>query len=229
MQPTFLPYVGFFALMDYVDEFVFLDNVQFDKRSWQQRNYLKGVSEKEIINIPVLTKGKFDQKILDVEIDYTNFKINKLINKIKINYKKSKYLDLYINDIEIIFKKKHVKLVNLNSELILKFCEYLNIKTEISFASKLLGDKKLVKIDLLKEISKIKKSNNYISTIGSKDYLKSLKKFPDTEISIKFFSFDDVKYFQLGNNFVPNLSIIDLLFNEGPNSINILRKYFKII
>ena len=42
MQPTFLPYVGFFALMDYVDEFVFLDNVQFDKRSWQQRNYLKG-------------------------------------------------------------------------------------------------------------------------------------------------------------------------------------------
>ena len=117
MQPTFLPYIGFFALIDYVDEFVFLDNVQFDKRSWQQRNFLKGSSKKEIINIPVLTKGKFDQKILDVEIDYTNFKINKLINKIKINYKKSRYLDLYINDIEKIFKKNHTKLINLNTEI----------------------------------------------------------------------------------------------------------------
>ena len=82
MQPTFMPYIGFFALIDYVDEFIFLDNVQFDKRSWQQRNYIKSNSKKELINIPVLSKNKFKQKILDVKIDNVSFKVKKLLNKI---------------------------------------------------------------------------------------------------------------------------------------------------
>ena len=229
MQPTFMPYIGFFALIDYVDEFIFLDNVQFDKRSWQQRNYIKSKSKKELINIPVLSKNKFKQKILDVKIDNVSFKIKKLLNKIIFCYKKSKYFNEYFNEIEKILIKNHNLLLDLNSELIFKICELLNIKTEILYASKILDNDKFYKIDFLKEILLIRNCNKYISTIGSKDYLKSLTKFPNSNIEIQYFEFNSQQYEQQGNNFIPNLSILDLLFNEGKNSVNIMRENFKLI
>ena len=75
-QPTYLPWQGYFALIDYVDEFVFLENIQFNKRSWQQRNKIVS-NEKEIfLTIPVKTKGKFSQNIFEVEID--DFEKNKI-------------------------------------------------------------------------------------------------------------------------------------------------------
>ena len=76
-QPTFFPWQGYFALIDFVDEFIFLDNVQFDKRSWQQRNYIKLNNNRHLMTIPVISKNKFTQKIFEVEIDYSNFKIFK--------------------------------------------------------------------------------------------------------------------------------------------------------
>ena len=60
-QPTFLPWCGFFSLISNVDQFVFLDQVQFDKRSWQQRNYISVKGEKKLLTIPVKSKGKFNQ------------------------------------------------------------------------------------------------------------------------------------------------------------------------
>ena len=68
MQPTFLPWVGYFALMDRVDRFVFLDDVQFDKRSWQQRNRIKTANGPLWLTVPVLTKGRRDQTIAEVQI-----------------------------------------------------------------------------------------------------------------------------------------------------------------
>ena len=229
MQPTFMPYGGFFALINYVDEFILLDNIQFNKRSWQQRNYIKNNQEKELITIPVLSKKKFDQKILEVKIDYNHFKVSKLLNKIKFSYSKSKYFDFYFPDLEIIFNKNHKTLVQLNSDLIHKICEFLKINTNIILASNLIDNTKLQKIDLLVEILKIRKCDEYISTLGAKDYLKSLKKFPDSEIVIKYFEYEEGNYIQSGNRFISNLSILDLLFNEGPNSVIVLKNFFKLL
>ena len=74
-QPTFMPYAGYFGLLDYADCFVFLDNVQFDKRSWQQRNYIFMDKKAYLLTVPVLSKGKFQQKILqgNLEIKYPSF------------------------------------------------------------------------------------------------------------------------------------------------------------
>ena len=69
MQPTYLPWLGYFDLIDRSDILVFLDSVQFDKRSWQQRNRIKTPNGELMLTVPVLTKGKFDQKICDVMID----------------------------------------------------------------------------------------------------------------------------------------------------------------
>ena len=91
-QPTFLPYEGYFALISNVEKFIFLDNVQFDKRSWQQRNYLTINNKPKLITIPVLTKGKFNQKINEVLIDYKNFDTEKFLNMIFLSYKSEKFL-----------------------------------------------------------------------------------------------------------------------------------------
>ena len=73
-QPTFLSWQGYFALIDYVDLFVFFDNVQFVKRSWIQRNKIKSKNKELFLTIPVKTKGKRFQKIEEVEINYDHFK-----------------------------------------------------------------------------------------------------------------------------------------------------------
>ena len=69
MQPTYLPWLGYFDLINRSDVFVFLDSVQFDKRSWQQRNRIKTPNGELMLTVPVLTKGRSDQKICDVMID----------------------------------------------------------------------------------------------------------------------------------------------------------------
>ena len=74
-QPTYLPWQGYFALIDYVDEFIFLENIQFNKRSWQQRNKILNNGKEILLTIPVKTKGKFNQKICEVELE--NFEKNK--------------------------------------------------------------------------------------------------------------------------------------------------------
>ena len=73
-QPTFLPWCGYIGLIDYVDKFVFLDDVQFDKRGWQQRNYIKLNNDKHLITVPIKSKNKRFQKINEAEIDHnTNY------------------------------------------------------------------------------------------------------------------------------------------------------------
>jgi hypothetical protein len=82
---------------------------------------------------------------------------------------------------------------------------------------------------LIFELCKLHNCDQYLTTIGSKNYLKEYSVIPDTNIKIFYFKYDDVEYTQIKNNFIPKLSILDLLFNEGVNSIEILRKGLKLI
>ena len=228
-QPTFFPWQGFFALMDFVDVFIFLDNVQFDKRSWQQRNYIKLNTNRHLMTIPVISKNKFTQKILEVEIDYSNFKILKFLKTIETAYKKSKYFELYFGEIEKVMCRKYKFLSELNINIIKIICSFLKIGNKFSNASSLNLDSRISKIDLLDFICKKKNSNEYISTIGSIEYLGSLKQFFHSKANINYFQYKISSYHQLGEVFIPNLSIIDLLFNEGPDSIKIIRENFLVI
>ena len=226
-QPTFLPWHGYFGLIDYVDEFVFLENIQFDKRSWQQRNRLRNRKESYYISLPVSTKGKRDQKICNVKIIYEKNLVSKILTNIRLNYKNSPYYENYYHDLSNIFLKKNEKLSLLNKELIFFFCNIMNIKTK--FSSDLELNINSRKIDYLRDISLKKNATTYITTMGSKDYLENLVFFPNTSIAIKYFKFNDLKYKQINDTFISKLSILDLIFNLGPNSLNYIRKCFKII
>ena len=118
-QPTYLPWSGYFDLIDRSEKFVFLDDVQFDSRSWQQRNRIISNKNYLLLTIPVIKKGKRDQNINEVMIKETNFYDGHL-KSIEFNYSKTKYFDDYFNRIENIYKKisSNQSLVNLKAELI---------------------------------------------------------------------------------------------------------------
>jgi hypothetical protein len=225
-QPTFLPWIGYFAFLDKVDTIIFLDDIQFEKRSWQQRNNIKINGQSNLITIPVKTKGKFIQKISDVEI-LNNKSIELIKKKIFYTYKNAIYFDEYYEDICNIFDKKHNFLLQLNIDFIKFFIKTLNIKINFDFSSNYLTNSKKEK--LIFDLCKLSGCDKYLTTVGSKNYLKDLKIIPDTDTKIFYFEYKDVEYTQLDKNFIPKLSILDLLFNEGTNSINILRKGFKLI
>ena len=223
-QPTYLPWQGYFALIDYVDEFIFLENIQFAKRSWQQRNKIIHNDKENYLTIPVKSKGKYHQKIYEVEIDDFNKTKKKHLKIIQNAYSKSDYFNLYFYDLEKIYLNDYKKLSDLNKDLIKHFCKVLKIETFFSedriypFTSK--------ELNYLKEICVNKDCSNYISTLGSKKYIGDLKYFPDTNIKIEYYDFKDNVYQQKTKNFTPRLSILDLLFNVGPASLKYLRENF---
>ena len=228
-QPTFLSWQGYFALIDYVDLFVFFDNVQFVKRSWIQRNKIKSKNKELFLTIPVKTKGKRFQKIEEVEINYDHFNCDKLIKTFAENYKHAKYFEKYFYEIESILKKNNKYLLDLNISLIKKICRLLRISTKFQNSSKIEGSDKLKNVDLIEHISQKLSASEYISTIGSKDYMGDVNKLPNISTKVFFFEYLQLPYKQLNDNFLPYLSIIDLLLNEGDKSLEILRKNFKII
>ena len=231
MQPTYLPWYGYFGLIDFVDDFVFLNDVQFEKRSWQSRNYIKTLNDKLLLSVNVKTKNKFNQLIKDVEIEnYEKFKKDHL-RSIELNYKKSKYFATYFDEIKIVYEKKFLKLEDLNLCLIQVICKLMKIKTNIVLSSELNLNKNkddLYKDLYLYEICKKLSSDKYISPEGSKDYLSSSKVFKKNNIKIKYFRMNDFKYTQLHGDFISKLSVLDILFNEGELSRDIIRKNFEI-
>jgi len=224
-QPTFFPWQGYFSLINYVDEFVFLDDVQFEKRSWQQRNKIKYMGKELLLTVPVITKNKYNQKINEVLIDQNSNYIDKHLKTIKLAYSKTKYFELYFPKILDIYNKNFKKLIYFNKNLINFFLIELNIIKKISFSSDLkLSENKHFLID---KICKLKKCTTYISTKGSQEYLNLINN-KNISYKIKYFDFKNEAYQQTSGEFIKYLSIVDLIFNQGINAKAYLEKNFFI-
>ena len=177
--------------------------------------------------MPVFSKNKRNQKINEVLIDDKSNFVEDHIKTLKYNYSKAKYFEKYSIDLFKIYKKKHKKLIDLNIDLIKYFCKVLKINNKFIFSSD-LNVNNFAKEDLILEICKIKKCDDYISTIGSKIYLKNIIKFNENNINVKFYEFEGKKYKQFGNSFIKNLSVLDIIFNLGDDAINYIKENFKI-
>lgn len=223
-QPTFLPWVGYFSLIDYVDHFVFLDNVQFEKRSWQQRNYIILDKKEFLITVPVISKRKRFQNINEALILKEN--LDSILKTIYYAYKKAKFFENYFFEIEKIFKTNN-RILNLNCDLIKYFIQQLGINTKIDYQSKIGINTKKEK--LIFDICKKLKCKEYISTIGSKEYLHEYENIPNSNIKINYFTYDSDNHLYNENYVTNKPSILDLLFNKGPQSLEIIRKGFKLL
>ncbi|MCK5082503.1 MAG: WbqC family protein [Candidatus Omnitrophica bacterium] len=221
MQPTYLPWLGYFDLMDQSDVFVFLDSVQFDKRSWQQRNRIKCPNGEQMLTVPVLTKGLFRQKIFEARIDPDSNFADSHIRSIQLNYAKAKYFPQYFGQLEAILKKRQTLLVDLNMDLISWFKEVLGIKAQTIRSSSLniLGKK----ADLLANICKELNIEHYLSPAGSGGYIGEDNVFDEYGIRLSYQNYEPVLYRQLYGEFIPYLSVLDLLFNEGEQSLAVIR------
>ena len=221
MQPHFMPGIGYFALMKNVDQFVILDDVQFDKRSWQQRNYFFLNKKENFLTVPVLSKGSFHQKINEVKINKDTDYISKHLRTIEMNYKKTDFFgDIYPN-LKEIYLKNHIFLKDLNYDLIAFFRRYLDIKTELVMSSSLnIEGKKEKKID---EICKKLKCKKYLSTLGSKEYLDNLS---NIDYEIKYYK---ILYENKGTQPKINLCLLDVMFKMGKSTNEYIDKKFKVI
>tara|TARA_B100000989_G_scaffold280583_1_gene244120 strand:+ start:5699 stop:6394 length:696 start_codon:yes stop_codon:yes gene_type:complete len=216
LQPSFIPWIGYFDIIRKSDLVIFLDHVQFNKRSWQQRNCIKTSEGSIFLTVPVLTKGKFNQRINEVKIDKSKDFINNHLKSIYQNYCKSKYFERYFDKIKNIYEKQENLLINLNMSFILMIMkEIFNNKLKFELSSKL--NLKSKKSNLILDICKYYKTKKYLSAKGSENYLIK-NDFKKENIDLVFNEFSHPLYNQLNGKFIENLSIIDLLLNCGPES-----------
>ena len=223
MQPTYLPWVGYFDLIDRSDCFVFLDSVQFAKRSWQQRNRLKGQGQDPArwVTVPVLTKGRRDQTIAAVEIDPASDFPASHLKTIRHLYAKTLFFTEYFAELEGILHR-HTRLADLNVDLIIWMCGRLGVATATLRSSTLDADGQ--KADLLTNICKQLGADRYLSAAGSREYIEESDAFASTGIDVVYHAYRPAEYRQAGEVFEPQLSTLDLLMNEGPASLDIIRR-----
>jgi len=225
MQPTYLPWIGYFGMIDQVDIFIIFDSVQFSKRSWQQRNQIKTASGPMWLTVPVASKGKHGQLINEVEIDIIRNYHTAHIASLKNNYSKAPYFSEYSPELFFLLEKRHVSISELTTELIVWFCKMLCIKTTIKYSSQMVNTG--TKANLLAMLCEQVDATEYVSALGSREYLEDSDAFDKRSIPIKYNEYNHPEYPQLFGKFVPYMSIIDLLFNLGPESLSVIRQGYK--
>ena len=210
-QSQFLPYPGYFSYFLYVDNFIFLDTLQYVHYSWQNRNVFR--SNKESVRVTVPVKGVLKEKklISELEISYDNNWDRKFFKTLKHNYRKCSFYDEIMEDIMPIFNKKEKLLNNLNISLIKKIKEKLEIKCNIINYNKIINMEKNERIlEICKELNV---TELYIGT-GTRSYI-NLELMKENNIQLFLVEYKNRPYPQQKKPFIDGLSILDMLFNIG--------------
>ena len=216
-QPNYLPWLGFFDKIIKSDLFVILDDAEYSKNCFINRNKIKTPNGDMWLSLPVLYKSSsnINEILLDNKQAWKRTHKNSIINC----YNKSKFFKKYWPEIEAYYDKDYDKMVDITVPMIKLFTKILDINTEIVLSSTL--DVNTRGSDRILDICKKVNATTYISGANGKDYLKK-DDFVLNNINITFQEYSHPMYNQRFDNFVPYLSIIDLLFNEGENSKNII-------
>ncbi|MBU1044176.1 MAG: WbqC family protein [Candidatus Omnitrophica bacterium] len=224
-QPQYLPWLGYFDKIDKSDCFVFLDTVQYKKREFQNRNKIRTQTDSIWLTVPVKTKGASLQRLSDVQIDNEIDWQKEHINSLQTWYAAAPYFSDYFSFFKAVYSEKWEKLIDLNIHIIKFILDVLNIKTKIYLESEI----KTTNVSTLRIIELCKKleADTYLSGIGGKEYL-DIAEFTKSRIDLEYQNFGHPNYLQQftseKKDFYPYMSIVDLLFNAGPKSMEILRK-----
>lgn len=225
MQPYFCAYIGYYQLINSVDKFIICDNMQYTKRGWFNRNRILMNGIDRVFTIPL----KKDKSSLNVNLRYLADNSIKarmhVLRQIQSLYKKAPFFSqnyplirrLFIQEIDNLFDFIHFSVVEL--------CSNLDIKTEILLSSSLDIDHELKSQDRVIEMCKFLKTDSYINPIGGKElYDKEI--FNKKGIDLKFIKSNNIEYAQFNHEFVPWLSIIDILmFNDIEQIKGYLNEY----
>lgn len=228
MQPYFMPYIGYWQLMNAVDKYIIYDDVNYKKESWSNRNRILMRGKENgwgYITLP-LNKASQNKKYNETFICEDNKNINKILKTIRASYSKAPFFDETYNLIEDILHQEEKQLAKFLKYSFEKINEYLGINTELIFSSDLKKDNNLKLAKKLINICELMKANKYYSAMGGWD-LYSKDEFAEHGIEFIFLKAkDSIKYKQFNNEFVPALSIIDvMMFNSVPEIQKMLDEY----
>ncbi|MBW1699114.1 MAG: WbqC family protein [Deltaproteobacteria bacterium] len=221
LQPGYLPWLGFFEQFVFSEVFVFLDDVQYTKQDWRNRNRIRTNSDRgwSWITVPVKVKGTHT-KICEVKIDYSRNWIKKHLNMIRANYQKAPFFNSIFSIIREGLYGRFETLVDLNIHLILGFASYLDLHRQTIRSSSLTVKEKDKNLRL---VAICKQTGIHHLYDGKKaEAFLDLSLFAKHDIRVEFQNYDHPVYEQCYDPFIPYLSIVDLLFNHGKNSLDIL-------
>lgn len=223
-QPEFMPWPGFFNKMALADLYVILDDVQFKKRYFENRNRIVSpTGEVSFTGVPVITKGRYAQAINNVEIDNTKQWKEKLINKIYHYYCRAPFFYDYFEELfELIKENYYYRLLDINMAIIFFFRKVLGIITPMIFSSSLELDH-YHGSDRIFQICLSQKADIYLCGASGRHYL-NLEYFEKNGLKVEWLDYEPPVYKQLCPDFKPNMSSLDLLFNQGERSLTILRQ-----
>lgn len=219
LQPGYLPWLGFFDQLYKSDIFVIYDDVQFDKGGWRNRNRIKTANGIAWLTVPVLTKNQEGQLIGDILI---NNKVNwarKHLSAIRQSYGKAPFFDPYFPLFEEILGKEWKHLIDLDMTFIYALAEKLELKRDIRFSSALNvpGKRTARLVDVCLKLG----ADIYLTGNAAANYLEA-SEFQEHGIEVQFHNYSHPTYHQLYGEFVPYLSVTDLIFNHGNESLEIL-------
>jgi len=227
MQPTYLPWIGHFDLIDQVDKFVFLDNVQLVKRSWDVRNRIKTAQGELYLSVPV-KKTKHRDELLNSEaiVNDEDPWRKKHLRSIELAYRKAPYFEEVYAFLKSMIITEEKILSEFNTNIVISITKRLGIYTTILKATE-LSELTGRKDSLLVSICKTTECDTYISQPGAAVYIESQSpggNFLKNQITLYYHNYTHPIYTQMYDNFISHMSIIDLLFNHGfENSLTIIR------
>lgn len=217
-QPNYLPWLGYFHKLLKADRFILLDTVAFSKGSYTNRCRIGWEEGSRWLTVPVQTAGRLGQPINEVNLDGGDWHRHHLAN-LRTAYGGSPYADRYLPDLESVLESGHRNLADLNESLLRLICGYLGIGVELVRASDLnpVGSKSELLVSLCRQVG----ASTYLSGQGGATYNDDAL-FSQSGIQLTYDDFEHPVYAQAGKRFHPGLSILDLLFNCGEASGDVL-------
>lgn len=220
LQPGYLPWLGFFEQLHRADAFVLLDDVQYDKHGWRNRNRIKTAAGAQWLTVPVKNERGERTLVRDVSIDNRHDWRKKHHSSIRQNYRKAPYFDRYRRLFEEGYSREWDLLVDLDVFFIEGLCSFLGLDTGKVVRSSALaagGGRQERLVAICRELG----ADTFYEGASGRSYIDE-DFFRENGIRVEFQDYRHPVYRQLYGDFVPFLSVVDLLFNHGDESLAVL-------
>lgn len=219
LQPSFLPWLGHLDQYDWADVFVLYDDVQYDKNGWRNRNRILTPNGISWLTVPVKTKGLNKPLNTEVPINNQSKWQKKMLASIRQSYSKKPHFSPYFPGLEDILTQPYELLVDLNLATLKWLTECLGMPWKVVRSSELGIPGR--KTERLVAICEKFKATDYLTGDAARDYLDE-QQFEDVNVRVHWHGYQHPTYNQGTEEFVPYLSVVDLLFREGERSLEIL-------
>lgn len=226
IQTNYIPWKGYFDFINLVDEFILLDDVQYTRRDWRNRNKIKTAQGLQWLTIPVKVKGKYNQLVHEVEIKDDSWTKTHL-KSLQHNYAHAPYYAEYIDTLQDLYTTaSSTSLSEVNHHFIKALCELLGIETKLSWSMDFDYDTENIEAnERIVSLCKQTGATHYLSGPAAKGYIDD-ELFVREGIQLVYMDYSDyAEYPQLFPPFEHPVSVLDLLLNTGADANKYLKSF----